>query len=127
MKASRLSTSTNSWFVGNDFELDGGKIGAELIVQFKIGNAKGYMRYMKSNAMTAFPSTESGGRMLKANKTNRVALTSGVADGFHTYGVWWVDANTLKFHADGQYVCTIKPSTQFDDKPFRHPLTDDLI
>ncbi len=127
MKASQLSTSSNFWMVGNDIKVPGGTVGIELIVQFTIGNAAGFQEHMKSNAMISFKSSEQGSRRKKAKVTDRVELSSGVADDFHTYGVWWVDENTLKFYADGDYVYTINPSTEFDDKPFRQPLSVNLV
>ena len=127
MKASQLSTSSNFWMVGKDFEVDGGRVNVELIVQLTVGNAKGLMDHIKSNAMTSFKSTEPGSKRKKAKKTERAKLDSNVGDDFHTYGVWWVDANTLKFYADGKHVYTINPSTEFDDKPFRHPLTVNFV
>jgi beta-glucanase (GH16 family) len=127
MKASQLSASTNFWMVGDRVEIPAGTLSQELIVQFTIGNAKDYMGHMKSNAMSALKPSGKDTKKKKAKRTDRIKLKSDVADDFHTYGVWWVDANTLKFYADGEYVYTINPSTEFDDKPFRHPLTVNFV
>ena len=122
MKASHLSASSNFWFVSDDIELEGGSLKQELIAQFTIGKSEQHRDYMKSNAMSAFKPKGVNSKREKAKVTDRVNLATSVADDFHTYGVWWVDANTLKFYADGKHVYTLHPSKRFDDKPFRHPL-----
>lgn len=48
--------------------------------------------------------------------------TDPSAEDFHTYGCWWVDANTVKFYYDGKYMYTIKPTTEFTDTPFDRPM-----
>ncbi|MEM7145323.1 MAG: family 16 glycosylhydrolase [Verrucomicrobiota bacterium] len=120
MKASRLTTSTVFWMAGDTVEIPGGSLKQELLIQLTIGNSKQFKSQMKSNAMSALQ--RSGEERQKVKATGRAELKSGVADKFHTYGCWWIDANTMKFYADGIHVYTINPSTEFDAKPFRHPL-----
>lgn len=127
MKASKLTTSSNIWMVGDGMEIPGGKLGFELIIQFTIGGSDEHASYMKSNAMVAFRSDGEGARNEKAKQTDRLKLRSEVSDEFHTYGCWWVDANTIKFYVDGEYAYTLKPSTKFDEHPFRHPLSFNLV
>ena len=127
MKASQLPTSTNFWMVSDNVKTLGGTLAMELIVQFTIGGAAEFNQHMKSNAMIALQPSGKQEQRRKAKKTDRIKLSSGVAEKFHTYGVWWVDANTMKFYADGQFVYSIAPSTEFDPKPFRHPLSVNLI
>lgn len=59
------------------------------------------------------------------DKVNTVIEPSG--EGFHTYGCWWVDATTVKFYYDGQYMFTIKPSTKYTDTPFNQPMFMHLV
>lgn len=54
-------------------------------------------------------------------------ITEPSADDFHTYGCWWIDANTIKFYYDGKYMFTIKPSTQYSDTPFNRPMFMHLV
>ena len=127
MKASRLSASSNFWFVSDDIKLPKGTMKQELIVQFTIGKSEQHKDFMKSNAMVAFKPKGADTEREKAKKTKRVKLGSSVSDDFHTYGMWWVDANTLKFYIDGKYAYTIHPSTKFHDHPFQFPHSINLI
>lgn len=47
-------------------------------------------------------------------------LTSG---DFHTYGVWWKDANTLLFYSDGQLVW-MRPAGPFNEQSYLFLDTD---
>lgn len=127
MKASRLSASSNFWFVSDQIKLPKGTMNQELIVQFTIGKSDQHKDHMKSNAMVAFKPTGAEAKREKAKKTDRVKLGSSVADKFHTYGYWWVDANTLKFYVDGKYAYTIHPSTKFHKRPFQYPHSINLV
>lgn len=64
-------------------------------------------------------------RVLKKGATS--PLGSPVDEEFHTYGCWWVDANTMHFYADGELVHTIEPRTEFDPKPFDYPMFMNLV
>ncbi len=127
MKASKLTASSNIWMVGDGLEIPGGELGFELIVQFTIGGSEEHKDHMKSNVMTAFRPEGKGAIKEKAKQTDRAKLKSEVSEAFHTYGCWWVDANTFRFYVDGEYAYTIKPSTKFDAHPFRHPLSFNLV
>jgi beta-porphyranase len=127
MNAPRLTTPSNFWMVSDQVEVPKGKLGLELIVQFTIGKSKQFKDHMKSNAMVSLKPSGANTKRLKAKKTDRVKLKSSVADDFHTYGCWWINANTIKFYVDGEYAYTINPSTEFGEKPYRHPLTVNLI
>lgn len=50
------------------------------------------------------------------------AATDPSAEDFHTYGLWWVDANTLHFYYDGAFKFTIHPSTKCHPQPFARPM-----
>ncbi len=50
------------------------------------------------------------------------AATDPSADDFHTYGLWWVDANTMHFYYDGTFRFTVKPSTKYNTQPFARPM-----
>lgn len=127
MKASRLSASSNFWFVGEPVQTPRGKMGHELIVQFTIGKSQQHNQFMKSNAMVSLKAPGADTKREKAKVTDRTKLDSSVAEDFHTYGCWWVDANTLKFYVDGAYAYTLHPSKKFGDEPFRYPLALTLV
>lgn len=54
-------------------------------------------------------------------KDKRAAIEP-TADAYHTYGLWWVDANTLNFYYDGRYLFTIHPATTYNPQPFARPM-----
>ncbi len=54
-------------------------------------------------------------------KDKRAAIEPS-ADDFHTYGLWWIDAKTLKFYYDGRYMFTIHPGTKYNPQPFSRPM-----
>lgn len=122
IKASPLSASSNFWFFSDVLAEGETEQKFELIVQMGIGESADHSHHMKSNAMMASRPREGTAKWTKAKRTDRAALRSGIADEFHTYGCWWVDANTIRFYADGEHVYTIHPATDFDEAPFRHPL-----
>ncbi len=130
MKASSISTSSTFWLTGPHFEVPGGKMRLELDIQECIGNAQRFETFkthMKSNTHITFTPDGEGAERKQAKKGGGAPLKSNVADEFHTYGCWWVDANTLKFYADGEYKYTIEPSTELDPTPFDHPLFMNLV
>ena len=54
-------------------------------------------------------------------KDGRAATDPSEKD-FHTYGLWWVDANTMHFYYDGKFLFTIHPSTKYNGQPFGRPM-----
>ena len=50
------------------------------------------------------------------------AAIEPTADGYHTYGLWWKDANTLRFYYNGTYLFTIHPGTKYNPLPFARPM-----
>jgi len=44
------------------------------------------------------------------------------SEAFHTYGLWWVDANTMHCYYDGKFLFTIHPSTKYNAQPFARPM-----
>lgn len=54
-------------------------------------------------------------------KDHRAAIEN-TAEDFHTYGLWWVDPNTLHFYYDGKFLFTINPATEYNPLPFARPM-----
>jgi hypothetical protein len=53
---------------------------------------------------------------------DELATIDNTAEGFHTYGLWWVDAKTLHFYYDGKFRFTIHPGTKYNPQPFARPM-----
>jgi hypothetical protein len=53
---------------------------------------------------------------------DKSAAIEPTANAFHAYGLWWIDANTLKFYYDGRYLFTIHPGTKYNPQPFSRPM-----
>jgi len=53
---------------------------------------------------------------------NGSAAIERTSDAYHTYGLWWIDANTLKFYYDGRYMFTIHPGMKYNPQPFARPM-----
>ena len=53
--------------------------------------------------------------------------TDSSGEDFHTYGCWWIDANTVKIYYDGKYMYTIKPDTSIKEEPFSRPMFMHLV
>jgi hypothetical protein len=56
---------------------------------------------MKANTHIHLTPDAKGAEGKVAKKGEGANLKSNVDDEFHTYGCWWVDANTMRFYADG--------------------------
>jgi hypothetical protein len=54
-------------------------------------------------------------------KDKRAAIEPS-SETFHTYGLWWVDANTMHCYYDGKFLFTIHPSTEYNPQPFSRPM-----
>ena len=80
---------------------------------------------MQTNSNAHYWYQEQGGKRTSytSNRSDVESYeTDPSAEDFHTYGCWWVDANTVKFYYDGKYMYTIKPTTEFTDTPFDRPM-----
>lgn len=145
IKASSISTSTTFWLAGGKKRVEGGTISLELDFQESIGGAKrfaGFATRMNSNTHINFRPDKKPEADVEEKETKEadpkldpkagkrggnIALATSVSEEFHTYGCWWVDANTMKFYADGEYAFTIEPSTVFDPHPFDAPMFMNLV
>jgi hypothetical protein len=143
MKASSISTSSTFWLTGGPKPVSGGTLGLELDIQECIGNAQRWPKFKNQMNCNTHITFRPDGKNVDTNKDENdeaakpepttlkkggsYQLKSNVNDEFHTYGCWWVDANSMKFYADGEYALTITPSTELDPTPFDHPLFMNLV
>ncbi|MFC1764694.1 family 16 glycosylhydrolase [Planctomycetota bacterium] len=49
------------------------------------------------------------------------------SEDYHTYGLWWVDANTMHFYYDGEFRFTVHPKTTYNSQPFARPMYMHLV
>jgi beta-glucanase (GH16 family) len=107
MKASRLSMTSSFWFQGKYSEID-------VVEQFgaSIKNPK--------NATLMLMNTHYFGEGWKKDKATpkHQPMSSGAADAFHIYGVWWKDATTVWFYLDGEKVAELKPGGSFEEPQY---------
>lgn len=48
-------------------------------------------------------------------------------DAFHLYGVWWVDATTMRFYHNDQCKFTLKPDTTYSGSLFIRPMQKNMV
>jgi Secretion system C-terminal sorting domain/Glycosyl hydrolases family 16 len=106
MKASDLSMTSSFWFrVGNFSEIDV----IEHIGHPSVASRERDLPY-QYDANTHIYGTRSG-----ASKAAKFKMSTRGRDGYHIYGFWWKDPNTLWFYHNGVKVMEIKPNTSFDE------------
>jgi len=128
MKASRISMSSTFWLTNRPkLEADGARTKQELDINEAVGEGKkhpGRKHFMKSN--THYFHTKGGKRADKAVR-GQCRISPPAGEAFHTYGAWWVDANTIRFYHNGKHKFTIRPSTHYDKTPFDRPMYMNLV
>lgn len=125
MKASGISTSSTFWLKNFNKEKS-----TELDIQECVGGAKRWASFkmrMGANTHVSKPTVLENGEPVVMKKGDFVTLPASVNERFYTYGCWWIDANTMKFYLDGEYVFTIEPSTELDATPFDQPMFVNLV
>ncbi len=148
MKASMTTMSSTFWLCNKGFEEetvmpDGTKVKRRHSQELDIIETMGVVRTLKNgekswnynfnqrmNSNTHY--WMRGGNMEAVDLTSpKVDVTSHETEpsgeNFHTYGCWWVDANTVKFYFDGKYMYTVHPNTNIKEKPFSNPMFMHLV
>jgi len=128
MKASRISMSSTFWLTNRPKpDATGARTKQEIDINEAIGEGKRQPKrkhFMKSN--THYFHTKGREKTDKAARGEcRISPPAGEA--FHTYGAWWVDANTIRFYHNGKLKFTINPSTHYDKTPFDRPMYMNLV
>jgi beta-glucanase (GH16 family) len=103
-KASRLSMTSSFWLQGKYSEID--------IVE-QVGDSiktPGHNRLMMSNTHY-YPDGWTSDKWTH----HEHEMTSGAADDFHTYGVWWKDARTVWLYLDGEKVEEVTTKGEFNE------------
>ncbi len=105
VRASRLSMTSSFWLQGKQTEIDVvEQIGASILIP-----DHGWL--MASNTHY-FPGGWAKGDQATPSSWR---LPTPAAAGFHVYGVWWKDAQTLWFYHDGNKVMEVTPKGPFDE------------
>lgn len=131
VKASGIRTSTTFWLM-NPVE-EARKVGkrTELDIQECIGNAKrwpGFAHQFRNNThITFFDRKDENGEKLGIKVGDSTDIGSPVKDDFHRYGCWWVDATTMHFYLNGEFVKTIELPTDLDPAPMNQKMYVNLV
>ncbi len=128
MKASGISMSSTFWMKNKPEGKDCPYEQLELDIVEVVGMQKqknDFRNVMHSNSHI-FHTDCKGEKVVKSVGGN-CPIIPAANEAFHTYGCWWVDANTLKFYLDGEYKFTVNPSTHFRDQPFNRPMYMHLV
>jgi len=133
MKASDTTMSSTFWLMGipQKFEFvtpDGKKHiefhCTELDIVETVGKStkySGWDKTMNSNAHYRV-SPKEGKEKFYSKGCQSPAFKDFTCDDFHTYGCWWIDANTIKFYCDGKLIGTVNPRTDKNHQPFSLPM-----
>lgn len=148
MKASEVSTSSTFWLKNHADQTKDAYVLTELDIQESIGNAQrwpSFGNHLMSNThvfkyeRVPQASEEAGDDEKKAEAKpvfkqtghaksgNRFGLPTGVSEDFYTFGCWWVDANTMKFYVNGEYVYSIEAPQDLGPDPFDQPMFVNLV
>ncbi|RME92343.1 MAG: glycosyl hydrolase family protein [Verrucomicrobia bacterium] len=132
MKASRISMSSTFWLNNSGHRVGSERHSQELDIVETVGGpqpepewAREWNWFMHSN--THYNVRHRDGRREHVSKGGKARLDTPAGEAFHTYGAWWVDANTIHFYLDGKYVFTVHPSTKFSPTPFDQPMHVNMV
>lgn len=127
MKASMTCMSSTFWFSNEQAPLGNGLATQELDVNEAIGapnNFPGHKNQMHSNTHTFMWGPDG---LETAEAKDAADLVPSAGEAFHVYAAWWVDANTVHFYLNDEFVYTIHPDTRFSDTPFNRPMHLNMV
>ncbi|MEM6316906.1 MAG: family 16 glycoside hydrolase [Bacteroidota bacterium] len=126
MKASGISMSSTFWMKAKYLNEQGcAQEHQELDIVEAIGMQKrGYdfHNFMKSNTHIFQWDCEGNKKVL--SRGGNCPVVPPVHKAYHTYGCWWVDANTIHYYLDGEYKFTVHPKKPFDHPMYMHLVTE---
>ncbi|MGJ8640053.1 MAG: family 16 glycosylhydrolase [Opitutaceae bacterium] len=131
VKASSIRTSTTFWLMNPaDKAKEVGKR-TELDIQECIGNAKrwpGFAHQFRNNThVTYFDKKDENGDKLNLKMGDSTDIGSKVDSDYHRYGCWWVDATTMHFYLNGEFVKTLKLPTDIDPAPMDQKMYVNIV
>lgn len=125
MKASGISMSSTFWMKAKYTVGDCERAHQELDIVEAIGmQKKGHdlHNFMRSN--THIFQWDCANNKQVLSRGGNCPVVPPVHKAYHTYGCWWVDANTIHFYLDGAYQFTINPKQPFDHPMYMHLVTE---
>lgn len=136
MKASKISMSSTFWMSNEKATVDGVTSSHELDIVETIGVPHpaptddwdaDWHRRMNSN--THYRRERRGPRATYSVGDHVVVSPPSpeVGEAFHVYGAWWVDARTVHFYHNDQFVYTVHPSTHVVSHPFDRPMQINMV
>ncbi|MEM1445094.1 MAG: family 16 glycosylhydrolase [Planctomycetota bacterium] len=111
MKASSINMSSTFWFTNRS--RDG--VHHEIDVVEAVGGDPAFPDFrhqMKSNSHTFVDGTD------VYSRGGSTPLQAPADETFHTFGMWWKDANTVEMYYEGEKAFVIHPKTDVSDTPF---------
>jgi beta-glucanase (GH16 family) len=127
MRASKISMSSTFWFSNRADRSDSLRTSQELDVQEAVGGGKRQperRHFMHANTHYWARRNGKHGSIAVGNKAR---ISPPADEDFHVYGVWWVDANTIRFYHNGKYKFALHPDTSLDETPFDRPMQLNLV
>lgn len=128
MKASAITMSSTFWMKNKPEKVGCVSEVQELDIVEIVGAKKrgfDFNNVMHSNTHTFH--TDCDGTKSSKSVGGNCPIIPAASEAFHTYGCWWIDANTIKYYLDGEYKFTVNPSTFYRDKPFNQPMYMHLV
>ncbi len=123
LKASSITMSSTFWMKNLPQKDSCSTNRQELDIVELVGKQKGKLNFRDiMHANTHYSITTCDKKSDTKSIGGNCAIVPAANEAFHTYGCWWVDANTIRFYLDGEYKFTINPSTEYSKKPFNRPM-----
>lgn len=109
VKASELSTTSSFWFQGSKTEID---VAEQVGASSKETGSEPIMMMATHYFPHGFADDKS--------TSHRWTMPTKSAEGFHTYGIWWKDANTVWFYHDGVKTAEVRPAGDFTEPMYMY-------
>ncbi|MEM6964152.1 MAG: family 16 glycosylhydrolase [Bacteroidota bacterium] len=125
MKASGISMSSTFWMKNKPVNNDCPREQDELDIVEAVGMQKrGGDFNTTRRANTHIFRWDCKGEKEVLSKGGKAPMSPPASEAFHTFGCWWVDANTIKFYLDGEHQFTVTPKEPFERPMFMHLVTE---
>ena len=124
MKASGISMSSTFWMKNKPVG-DCPNSQDELDIVEAVGMQKrGHDLNNKMRSNTHIFAYDCNGEKEVLSQGGSTDIVPPASEAYHTYGCWWVDANTMKFYLDGEYKFTVHPKRPFERSMYMHLVTE---
>ncbi|MEO6246939.1 MAG: family 16 glycosylhydrolase [Opitutaceae bacterium] len=128
MKASSVAMSSTFWLANQPVAVPGGTAKQEIDINEAMGVSKSFPKWRTAmHANTHYFFNPAGDEKKDQSRPGQHAITPAADEAFHTYGAWWVDANTVHYYCDDAFVFTLHPDTTYSPTPFDRPMYLNLV